>query len=163
MSGMLDLCRDFPIASLSAGQTILSEGESSGKLFVLADGALEVHRDNVSIALSTEPGAIFGEMSVLLGIPHTASVRAASDAKVHVIEDASTELNQNHRLMVPVAKLLARRLQSATSYLVDLKQQFQDRTDHFGMVDEVLESLSHQQDEDLALAEELPPDPHERT
>lgn len=162
MSGMLDLCRDFPIASLSAGQTILSEGESSGKLFVLADGALEVHRDNVSIALSTEPGAIFGEMSVLLGIPHTASVRAASDAKVHVIEDASTELNQNHRLMVPVAKLLARRLQSATSYLVDLKQQFQDRTDHFGMVDEVLESLSHQQDENLAQADELPPDPHER-
>ncbi len=158
MAAMLELCRDFPVTNLTAGQTILSEGDSSGKLFVLADGALEVHRDNVSIAFATEPGAIFGEMSVLLGIPHTASVRAASDAKVHVIDDARWELGQNHDLMVPIAKLLARRLQSATSYLVDIKRQFEDHKDHFSMVDEVLESLSHQQDEAFTPADELPPD-----
>lgn len=158
MAAMLELCRDFPVANLAAGQTILSEGESSGKLYVLADGALEVHRDNVSIAFATEPGAIFGEMSVLLDVPHTASVRAASDSKVHVIEDARTELGQNHDLMIPIARLLARRLQSATSYLVDIKRQFEDHKDHFSMVDEVLESLSHQQDEAFTPADELPPD-----
>ena len=159
MSGVLELCREFPLAKVAAGQTILAEGELSGKLFVLADGALEVHRGDVPISVTTEPGAIFGEMSVLLDIPHTASVRAAAETTVHVIDDARSALGDNHDLMVPIAKLLARRLQSATSYLVDLKRQFHDQKDHLGMVDEVLESISHQQDDAFMPADELPPDP----
>ena len=38
---------------------------------------LEVFRGEVEIARVDEPGAVFGEMSVLLDIPHTTSVRAA--------------------------------------------------------------------------------------
>lgn len=53
--------------------------------------------------------------------PHTASVRAVTDAKVHVIEDASQFLSANPNTLLPIATLLARRLQSATTYLVNLQ------------------------------------------
>ena len=43
-----------------------------------------------------------------------------------------------------VCVLLARRLDSLTRYLVDVKQQFEGH-DHIGMVDEVLEALLHRQ------------------
>jgi CRP/FNR family cyclic AMP-dependent transcriptional regulator len=40
-----------------------------------------------------------------------------------------------------VARILSRRVQLVTGYLVDLERQFADRDDHLAMVDEVLESL----------------------
>ena len=46
-----------------------------------------------------------------------------------------------------LSQLLAQRLHGVTSYLVDLKAQFEDRSDHLGMVDDVLETLLHTQDE----------------
>jgi hypothetical protein len=35
-----------------------------------------------------------------------------------------------------------------TTYLADLQHQFSEREDHLGMVDEVLDSLLHHQNED---------------
>ncbi len=63
------------------------------------------------------------------------------------IERAAEFLEAHPDAALPIAKLLARRLQHATGYLVDLKHQFQGYQDHFGMIDEVLESFTHQQDE----------------
>ena len=159
MPSLLDHCRGFVERQIAPGAVLLREGERSGRLFVLAEGTLEVYRGDVEIALVSEPGAIFGEMAVLLDQPHTASVRAVTEARVHVIEDASQFLNANPHVLLPIATLLARRLQSATTYLVNLKQQFQDQKDHFGMVDEVLELLSHQQDESFPPAADLPDEP----
>ena len=159
MPSLLDHCRRLVERQIAPGAVLLREGERSGRLFVLAEGTLEVYRGEVQVALVSEPGAIFGEMAVLLEQPHTASVRAVTEARVHVVEDASQFLNANPDVLLPIATLLARRLQSATTYLVNLKHQFQDRTDHLGMVDEVLESLTHQQDENFPPAAALPEEP----
>ena len=48
-----------------------------------------------------------------------------------------------------MARLLANRLNAATTYLVDLKRQFAGSNDHLGMVGEVLETLIHQQEQDF--------------
>jgi CRP/FNR family transcriptional regulator, cyclic AMP receptor protein len=159
MREFLEHCHDCPKRRLAAGDVLIEEQGRSGQLFVLAEGMLEVYRGEVEIALIDEPGALFGEMAVLLDRPHTASVRAASEAVVHVIEDAEAFLADRPALAMPIARLLARRLQNVTSYLVDLKRQFADRSDHLGMVDEVLESLSHEQGEGFLPADELPPEP----
>jgi CRP/FNR family transcriptional regulator, cyclic AMP receptor protein len=156
MPSLLDHCRGSVERQIAPGAVLLREGERSGHLLVLAEGTLEVYRGDVEVALVSEPGAVFGEMAVLLDQPHTASVRAVTDAKVHVIEDASQFLSANPHTLLPIATLLARRLQSATTYLVNLKQQFQDQKNHFGMVDEVLESLTHQQDESFPPVADLP-------
>jgi CRP-like cAMP-binding protein len=156
---LLDFCRGCPQRELAPGAVLIEEGERSGRLFVLAAGTLEVHRGDVAFATASEPGAVFGEMSVLLDLPHTASVRALTPAWVYVIEQAAAFLAAHPDAALPIATLLARRLQHATTYLVDLKHQFQDYRDHFGLIDEVLESFTHQQDERFPAADELPPDP----
>jgi len=60
---ILEKCADAPQQRLLSGAILLSEGETSGRLFV---------------------GAVFGEMSVLLNRPHTAPVKAASEVRVYV-------------------------------------------------------------------------------
>ena len=156
---LLDHCRGCPQHEVAPGAVLIEEGERSGRLFILAAGMLEVYRGEVAFATATEPGAVFGEMSVLLDLPHTASVRALSPTKVYVIDQAADFFAAHPDAALPIATLLARRLQHATTYLVDLKHQFQGYQDHFGMIDEVLESLTHQQDESFPPADELPPDP----
>jgi len=159
MQSLLDYCRDLTQIEIASGDVLLREGERSGKLYVLADGTIEVFRGEVEIAHVSEPGAVFGEMSVLLNLPHTASVRAATPAKLHVIENAPEFLRENPEAALPIATLLAKRLQNANDYLVNLKLQYQDREDHLGMVDEVLESLINQQDGDFVPADDLPREP----
>ena len=95
-----------------------------------------------------EPGSLVGEMSVLLGTPHP-ETHVLGDAKVYVIEDGRTFLRAHPDLSWLVARLLANRLNAATTYLVDLKRQFAGHGDHLEMVGEVLETLIHQQERDF--------------
>ena len=159
MSSILEQSQEFAETALKSGDVLLAEGEKSGRLVVLVEGAIEVHRDGVTIAIVTDPGSVFGEMSILLDIPHTAEVRAATDAKVRIIDNAAEHMEKNPALVLPIARLLARRLQNSTTYLVDLKKQFQDKKDHFAMVDQVLESLSHEQGEEFSPDDDLPAEP----
>jgi CRP/FNR family cyclic AMP-dependent transcriptional regulator len=57
------------------------------------------------------------------------------------VADGLKFLQDNPAANVELSRLLAKRLDGVTNYLVDLKQQFSDQDNHLGMVDEVLESL----------------------
>jgi CRP-like cAMP-binding protein len=130
----------------------MSEGETSGRLFVLAEGTVEVLRGETKVATVSEPGAMFGEMSVLLKRPHTATVRAKGPVSVFVFDDAEQFLKSNPEIAFLLGRLLAERLNAATTYLVDLKRQFEGHGGHLGMVGEVLEALIHQQHEEFSFA-----------
>jgi CRP-like cAMP-binding protein len=159
MASILDKCIGVPRKQLDSGTVLLSEGETSGRLYVLAEGSVEVLRGDTPVAVIGEAGAVFGEMSVLLNRPHTATVRAASPIGVFVFEDAEQFLKSNPEIAFFVGKLLAERLNAATTYLVDLKRQFEGHGNHLGMVGEVLETLIHQQSEDFTLGPEGDSDP----
>jgi CRP-like cAMP-binding protein len=159
MASILDKCAGVPRKEFAPGTVLLSEGEKSGRLYVLAEGSVEVLRGDTQVALIDEAGAVFGEMSVLLNRPHTATVRAASPVGVFVFEDAESFLKSNPEIAFFVGKLLAERLNAATTYLVDLKRQFEGQGNHLGMVGEVLETLIHQQREEFTLGPESESDP----
>lgn len=127
--------------SLPAGQIMLAEGAKTGKLFVLVEGTVGVVRSGVVVASVSEPGSVFGEMSLLLDTAHTATVRATSDVIVYEIADALNFLRSDSEITFFVARMLAQRLNSATTYLVDLKNQYANETNHLGMVSDVLASL----------------------
>ena len=126
MREFLDHCHGCSRRELASGEVLLRDGERTGRMFVLVEGCLEVFRGEVEIATVDEPGSVFGEMATLLDIPHTTSVRALGPAAVFVIENAADFLAANPPLNLPIAKLLAQRLQNVTTYLVDLKRQFAD-------------------------------------
>ena len=105
-------------------------------------------KNDLQIRTVSEPGAIFGEISVLLDIPHSATVKALSPSRTYVVEHASEFLQSHTDIAYQVARLLAQRLNGITTYLVDMKNQFEDQKNHLGMVDEVLETLLHEQVEE---------------
>ena len=159
MKTILEHCSVLPQIHFEEGEVLLAEGISSDKLFVLCEGVIEVFRADDTIAMVSEPGAVFGEMSVLLGIEHTASVRTKSASTLYLIEGAKKFLAQNPAFLMPVACMLAARLRNSTTYLIDLKRQFRDQGDHFTMVDQVLESMAHDQEHHFTPDDQLPVDP----
>lgn len=157
MREILKHCGDVPLRQLPGGTVILEEGKITGRVYVLAEGRIEVLRGTTEVTVLDEPGSLIGEMSVLLGIPHTATARALGDVKIHVIENAGDYFSTHPELAWLVARLLANRLNAATTYLVDLKNQFAGFGDHHEMVSEVLESLIHQQERDFQPGSERDP------
>ena len=114
----------FPIATYQAGETVLAAASTSGRLLILRKGAVAVLRDDVEIATVTDPGAVFGELSVLLDQPHTADVRALETSQFYVA-DAATLLRVDPIALIYVATVLARRLDYANRALIELKRQVQ--------------------------------------
>jgi CRP/FNR family transcriptional regulator, cyclic AMP receptor protein len=160
MGSILDICAGLPRQEFAPGTVLLAEGETSGRLYVLAEGSVEVLRGDTQVAVVQEAGSVFGEMSVLLNRPHTATVRATSPVGVFVFDDAASFLRSRPDIAFQLGKLLAERLNAATTYLVDLKRQFEGQANHFGMVGEVLETLMNQQPkDDVRLGPEREDDP----
>jgi CRP/FNR family cyclic AMP-dependent transcriptional regulator len=124
MRALLQHCAGGRETNFAVGSHVIREGETTGRLYVLVDGELEVIKDGTVVANVAEPGSIVGEMSVLLGQPHTASVRAVSTARVYEFEDAASFLASQPAIAMLVAKTLAQRLYHATGYLADIKRQY---------------------------------------
>jgi len=158
MSAIADLCKDLPVATFAPGEVLLNEGLSTGRLYVLIDGAVEILKGDFQINLVSEPGAIFGDMSALLGIPHMATVRAVTACSAHQIESGDAFLQTNKEIAYQLAQLLAQRLHGVTTYLADLKRQFEDHNDHLGMVDDILETLVHEQRREFTPGSDREPD-----
>ncbi len=74
----------LPLATYPAGETVLAAGTRTGRLLILRKGAVSIEKEGTEIAKVTEPGAVFGEMSALLNLPHTADVRTLENSEFRV-------------------------------------------------------------------------------
>jgi CRP/FNR family cyclic AMP-dependent transcriptional regulator len=144
--------------AFAAGDTLIEEGAGVVALYELRSGTVEVVRAGVTVAVVSEPGALFGELSLLLDRPASAAVRARSDVSVEEIEDARARLADDPELMARLAQLLARRLDLMTGYLADLRNQYGDHEGGLGMIDEVLATLAHAAPVDVEPGSEREPD-----
>ncbi|MBN9317629.1 MAG: cyclic nucleotide-binding domain-containing protein [Devosia sp.] len=107
-----------------AGSELITQGRNAGgSLLVLKEGEVEVIRDGRFVSTIRQPGAIFGEMSVLLERPHSASVSAVTDVQLYVIEDALKVLEAHPAWLLQIARLLAQRVNATTAQLVELKSR----------------------------------------
>lgn len=149
MRAILDQCGDVPLRTLPDGAVLLAEGATTGRVYILVSGAIEVLRGGTQVTVLSEPGSLVGEMSVLLGTPHTATARTLGETTVHEVAHAGPFFQDRPAMSWLLASLLAHRLNAATTYLVDLKRQFAGHGDHLEMVGEVLESLMLQEDRDF--------------
>jgi CRP-like cAMP-binding protein len=87
---------------------------------ILKQGTVAVVKDGVEIAQVSEPGAVFGELSILLDQPHTADVRALEVSKFHLADEAL--LAKDPLAFIYIATVLARRLNNANRALIELKR-----------------------------------------
>ena len=114
----------LPVGTYQVGETVLAAGTTSGRLLVLKTGAVEVAKDGMQIAEVSEPGAVFGELSMLLDQPHAADVRALEVTEFH-IADAASLLTDDQATLLYVTVLLARRLDATNRALIEVKRQIE--------------------------------------
>jgi CRP/FNR family transcriptional regulator, cyclic AMP receptor protein len=144
MTAILESLRGHERRRFEAGQFVIQQGGHTEALYFLIEGAVEVLKDDVRVATASQPGLVFGEMAVLLGGAHTASVLAVKPCAFYIVEQPREFLKSSPALCLHVSELLARRLDALNKYLVNVKHQFEGH-DHIGMVDDVLEALLHRQ------------------
>jgi CRP/FNR family transcriptional regulator, cyclic AMP receptor protein len=116
---------DLPLATYQAGETVLTAASTTGRLLILKEGEVAVIKEDGEIGKIAEPGSVFGELSVLLGRPHTADVVAVKASHFYVANPA-TLFMQDPVALLYVAAILARRLDRANQALIELQQQLQD-------------------------------------
>jgi len=147
MSTVLQLCNDLPERTLGAGEALIEEGKKAGGLFVLVDGAVEILKGEVRVNTVSKPGAVLGEVAVLLGSPHMATVKTLEESKFLVAKNPKEFLASHPDMVLHMARLLAQRLSHATGYLVDAKKQSDQHAEHVAMVDNLLEALVEHYDD----------------
>jgi CRP/FNR family cyclic AMP-dependent transcriptional regulator len=147
MPDILEYCKGRKAETFKSGAILLEEGAEDHKLFVLIEGQVEVLRKGTQVSYVDEPGSLFGEMSVLLDMPYSASVKALSTVKAYVIDDPIGFLGSQAEIALELAALLARRLYYTTSYLVDLQQQAAGRREDLDLVDKILAQLVQSPDD----------------
>ena len=145
VADLLALSADLPIETIAAGEVLISEGARPSRMLVLSSGSVIVEHDGVPFARIDKPGSVFGEMSVVLDRPATATVRAVDEVCVHVVDNPLAFLTERPGAALAVLRMTASRLDGLTHYLVDVKTQFADAAGHLGLVDQILDQLVHHQ------------------
>jgi CRP/FNR family transcriptional regulator, cyclic AMP receptor protein len=112
----------LPLVTYQSGETVIADGSRTGRLLILSKGTVAIVKEGTEIAKVAEPGAVFGELSVLLDQPHAADVRALETSEFHVA-DATALLSQDPIAVLYIATMLAQRLNGANRALIQLKHQ----------------------------------------
>jgi CRP-like cAMP-binding protein len=106
-----------------AGHVILRQGERMGVLYVMESGKVEVVKNGAQICTVSEPGAVFGELSILLGCYQNATVRTLLPSHFKVVEKAEQYLDRNPKAAYQLARMLAKRLSLLDSHFAELKSK----------------------------------------
>jgi CRP-like cAMP-binding protein len=121
---------DISSQQLKAGDILFNQGEPGDSMYMVLDGVIEVRvqlPNGRSHTLSRlEPGAIFGEMSLLLGKPRNATAIAVTDAEICCIThfDFNESLEEGERwagkFLMSMSRSLAERLSNVDTELQEM-------------------------------------------
>jgi len=144
MPEILDLLHDSEERRFAAGEVILEEGGASGGLLFLCEGAVEVLKDGVQIATTSEPGTVFGVFSLLPDGRDLATIRALQPCVFRLVQNPRAFLQESPMVCWHVCETIAHRLAALSAYLSDVQRQFAGN-DHLGMMSDVLATLLQRQ------------------
>jgi len=139
----LSLLQDLPTLALPAGHVLIEEARPIHEIYFMEKGEVEVVKGGTLISEVYDAGAAFGDMSFLLDQTPMATVRTIVPSVFRRVDDPAAFFRRHPEAALHVAVIMARRVDALSRYLVDIKQQFKDRADHLGMIDEVLDALIH--------------------
>jgi CRP-like cAMP-binding protein len=157
MTDLLQLSCHLPEVEMDPGRKIVREGEVNSAIWILVSGELQVLKGSTVVNRIDRPGAVIGEMAVLLGTTATASVAVSRPSLLRYAAQGKDFLADPAVLSL-VAVGLAERLNLITAYLADLRDQYGD-TPGTTMVPEVLNLLMDQPTGNFVPGSARDPDP----
>ena len=157
MTDLFALCGELPAVEVEPGAVVVREGDDGGRIWILEHGALLVRKGGTPVNTIDQPGAIIGEVSVLLGTLSGATVEAMEPSRLRYAAGGAAFLD-NPAVLRLIAAGLAERLNYVTAYLADLKQQYGDAPGLL-MVDAVLNRLAQCQSTPVRGGSARDPDP----
>jgi CRP-like cAMP-binding protein len=105
------------------GEVIFEQGDVGTEMYIVNSGRVEIYRTKggQELKLATlGPGEYFGEMSLLLGEPRSASARAAGGAELSIIDrDTFMRLSVEHPVIWRLMTEMGERIQDVDSRLDD--------------------------------------------
>ena len=110
------------------GEEIIKEGMLSDCAYIIDTGKVEVSKilqngEKQIISMLNE-NDIFGEMGLIDGFPRSATVVALEDCTISIMtQEAFNSLAQNNpEALMPILKVLAKRLRSTLTLVEDLQE-----------------------------------------
>tara|TARA_B100000029_G_scaffold490908_1_gene550476 strand:- start:1744 stop:2109 length:366 start_codon:yes stop_codon:yes gene_type:complete len=104
-------------------EKIITEGELTHEAYIIMDGEVLVSTERMGDIAVLREGEIFGEIGWLDRLPRTATVRAKSNrVTVNVLDgaDAITLSRDNPKAMIPILKILSKRLRDTLRMVDDI-------------------------------------------
>jgi len=115
------------------GNDIVEEGGSSDCAYIIESGSVEVSKtmgpgERKVLGVLQEKD-IFGELGLIDGLPRTATVTALEDCAISVLTpEAFTALSKrNPQALVPILKILAKRLRATLKIVEDLEDDVEKK------------------------------------
>ena len=113
----MDTAQDY-YQNYKTGDIIIKEGETSNGCFILVSGKVGVYKDLVKVTEIDRQGVIFGEISLILDSPRTATVMALEDTIVYYIKtDLDTLITKYPSIVNKIMYNLAEELERNTNDL----------------------------------------------
>lgn len=119
------------------GEILISQGEQSPALFIVLQGSLEISLLDIEFntvgVMFVGPGKFVGELSIVDGIPSSATVSAAEPTWTLKIprEAAQTLIRENHLITQEITAHLAKALRTSNERLMMLSARSQWRVYYF--------------------------------
>ena len=123
---------------------IFLEGDNSQDLYILVSGKVGLYKGKKKISEITKPGSLFGEMSFLLRLSRSATVKAITDVEAIVIpaDEISEFLEESPSIAPEITRLLATRLLETTKIVQCYKEFCDQIPDAVVMTDKDLKILA---------------------
>lgn len=122
----LALTGHLPEVDVAPGDVVVREGGTSSSLWILVNGQLRVRKGDVVVNTIDRPGAVIGEMSLLLGARHSATVEATAPTRLRFAANGNALLDGDSRFARFVATGLAERLAGVTTCFAELCNEHGD-------------------------------------
>ena len=78
------VARNSDLVEMSAGTTVIREGDRGREFFAIADGEVEISQGGTTVA-TEYAGDFFGEIALLHDVPRTATVKAKTPLRLYVL------------------------------------------------------------------------------
>lgn len=119
----MKVSRRHEVQTFEDGEVVVREGDESREMFIIRRGRVEIQKEigGKEVRLATlERGSFFGEMSLLEGLPRSATARALGTTELVILRPGSllVQIRRDPTFAFEILQQMSRRVRALNDRLV---------------------------------------------